>query len=134
MANGGHMFPDVEQARQRLQARLDELHQCTAELGRWAATYQQRAQEEDDERDRQELAEFARSADAPPELRSLQQQIERGELSWHGVLIGDADGVMDERVSAFLAGRLASLAALGEALRSGMSAEEAALAVRKPGR
>ncbi len=116
---------DIEHARWRVQAGLEQLNQCAAELRRWAEVYEQRAQEEHAEV-RQELSEYARSAGAPQELRQLQEQIDRGELSWYGALIGEADEVIDRRAREFLAGRLESLSVLGEALRSGASVQEAA--------
>ncbi len=119
------MVSDIELATQRFRAGLDELGQCSAELHRWAGIYQQRAQAESEEA-KQELADFARSSDAPPQLRKLQEQIDRGELSWYSALLGEADGVMDPSALRFLQERLAGLPAMGEALRSGASLEEAA--------
>ncbi|HEX6682669.1 MAG TPA: hypothetical protein VF062_07740 [Candidatus Limnocylindrales bacterium] len=119
------MVSDIEVAKQRLHARLEELSQYAAQLHRWADIYNERAQVESEE-DERELAEFARSADAPPQLRKLQEQIDRGELSWYGALLGEADGVMDPSALGFLQDRLAGLPAMGEALQSGASVEEAA--------
>ncbi len=118
------MVSDIELAQHRLQASLEELGQSVAELHRWADTYRQRGQMESDEA-KQELADFARSAGSPPELRKLQEQIDRGELSWYGALFGEADGVMDPSALKFLQDRLASLPLMGEALRSGASVQEA---------
>jgi hypothetical protein len=118
------MIPDIDHARRRLTAGLDELDQCAAELRQWSAIYEERAKEEDGQA-KEELAQHARSAQAPQELRRLQEQVDRGELSWYGALTGEADDVIDRRAGAFLAERLASLPMLGEALRSGASAQEA---------
>lgn len=113
---------DIEQARQRFQACLDELSRRTDELNRHARTFMREAEQE---QARRELADFARSDEAPPELRRLQMQIDRGELSWYSALFGEANGVMDESARRFLEDRTAGLPALGEALRSGASVAEA---------
>jgi hypothetical protein len=118
------MVSDIELAKQRLWASLEELGQCAAGLHRWADTYHQRVQAES-EQDKRELAEYARSDEAAPEMRKLQEQIDRGELSWHGALLGEADAVMGPAALTFLRDRLAALPAMGEALRSGASLEEA---------
>jgi hypothetical protein len=119
------MISDIELAKRRLQAGIEDLQTCATDLQRWADTYHERAQVESEEAKR-ELTEFARSADAPPELRKLQEQIDRGELSWYGVLFGEADGVMDPSALRFLQDRLAALPEMGEQLRSGASVEEVA--------
>jgi hypothetical protein len=119
------MVSDIEAAKQRLQAGIEDLQRCATDLQRWADTYHERAQVESEE-EKRELIEFARSADAPPELRKLQEQIDRGELSWYSVLFGEADGVMDASALRFLQDRLADLPEMGEQLRSGASVEEVA--------
>jgi hypothetical protein len=119
------MIPDIELARKRLQAGIEELNQRAAELHRWADTYHQRARVESEEA-KAELDEFARSPEAPPELRKLAEQVDRGELSWYGALLGEADGVMDPAALKLLHEGFSGLAAMGEALRSGASVEEVA--------
>lgn len=52
-----------------------------------------------------ELSAFARSDRAPPELRSIQRRIDRGELTWERVALGELTW---ERIAISVAGRAIS--------------------------
>lgn len=41
-----------------------------------------------------ELSEFARGDRAPRELRALQQRVDRGELTWERVALGEVGGLV----------------------------------------
>jgi hypothetical protein len=122
------VFDDIAEARQRLTASLDEMRECTIRLRRWTAMYEALATDEDDADN--ELSEYARSADAPEELRKLQSVVDRRQLPWQDVVLGKADHVLDRGVRDYLAQCLDNLTVLGEAVRSGASPEEAATQVR----
>jgi hypothetical protein len=72
-----------------------------------------------------ELSEFARGEHAPGALRAVQRRIDRGELSWQRVALGEGDVLRD-----LLGERLARLPeAFGEACaltEDGLDPEEAA--------
>jgi hypothetical protein len=116
---------DVDRARQRLRQDLADLEDCVAELRHFAARYETEPPDEP----MRELTDFARSDDAPTELRRVQEQVDRGQVSWTRVLDGEAAGLIDRRSSALIRERLADLAAVAAAVRSGEPPDQAAARV-----
>lgn len=116
---------EADCARQRLRHDLADLAECVAKLRSFAILHEWEAHDEPI----RELNEFARSDDAPPDLRRVQERVDRGELSWSRVLEGKAGGLVDPRAGAFIAERLADLAMVGRAIRSGIPPDEAAAQV-----
>jgi hypothetical protein len=118
---------DADRARQRLRNDFAELEDCVARLQRFTAAYEQEPQDEP----MRELTEFARSEGAPPELRRVQEQVDRGQVSWTRVLDGEAGGLIDRRAGALIAERLADLATVAQAVRAGVPSDEAAARVEE---
>lgn len=81
--------PMLREIIEQLDAALDEGNRVADEAAEFATRHREAATEISDE----ELAQaeqFARSAQAPPELRELQRQIDAGELSWEEIRSGEA--------------------------------------------
>lgn len=64
-----------------------------------------------------ELAEFARSGAAPPGLRAMQHRIDRGELTWEGVVLGSGGDADVDDLHRLLGDRVAALPARFEQAR-----------------
>jgi len=79
----------------------------------------------------EELAQFARSAEAPPELRAVQSRIDRGEFTWEQAWTEDVDDEDVRRLRRSARTFFADVAAVFEtaeeiARAQGLSSDEAA--------
>lgn len=72
-----------------------------------------------------ELSEFARSEQAPRELRAVQRRVDRGELTWQRVALGEGD-VLRELTGERLARLPEAFAEACELVEEGLSPEDAA--------
>jgi hypothetical protein len=89
-------------------AELGEIHRCLTDLRRRFSQIRE-AQLCAGRVEAEELARFARTKDAPPGLRSLQQRIDRGDLNWEQVVLGDGGGADASALRAQLDRALARL-------------------------